>query len=154
LYSPLVFQRAVAIRSKFTRRGSLVGFITFDLLGEHKEFDTVVANLTEMLKNRVACASRSRWRQKVRRLGCFLGIRNYAGPAAFVPQGIDSPWQFVGAPTIGFSDAGINALQDHSPSSFVHPLPVPLFAQGGRLARVIRMSHHRWLLASELSHPW
>jgi hypothetical protein len=88
LYSPLVFQRAVAIRSKFTRRGSLVGFITFDLLGERKEFDTVVADLTEMLKNRVAGASRRRWRQKVRRLGCFQGVRNYAGPAAFVLQGI------------------------------------------------------------------
>jgi hypothetical protein len=37
-------------------------------------------------------------------------------------------------PRIGFSDAEINALQDHRPSSFVHPLPVPLLAQGGRLA--------------------
>jgi hypothetical protein len=45
LTSTLVFQRAVAIRSKFTRRGSPVGFITFDLLAEHKEFDTVVAAL-------------------------------------------------------------------------------------------------------------
>jgi hypothetical protein len=25
-------------------------------------------------------------------------------------------------------------LQDHTPSSFVHPLPVPLLTQGGRLA--------------------
>jgi hypothetical protein len=87
LSSPLVFQRAVAIRSKFTRRGSHVGFITFDLLGERKEFDTVVADLTEMLEDRVAGVSRSRGRQKVRRQGCFLDIRNYVGPAAFAPQG-------------------------------------------------------------------
>jgi hypothetical protein len=43
-------------------------------------------------------------------------------------------------PTIGFSDAGINALQDHRPSSFVHPLPVPPLAQGGRLAGRSRVS--------------
>jgi hypothetical protein len=75
----------------------------------HKEFDTVVADLTEMLEDRVAGASRSTWLRKVRRQGFFL-------------------------PTIGFSDAGINALQDHRPSTVVHPLPVPLLAQGGRLA--------------------
>jgi hypothetical protein len=51
LSSPLVFQRAVPIRSKFTRRGSLVGFISFHLLGEHKEFGTVVADLTVMLED-------------------------------------------------------------------------------------------------------
>jgi hypothetical protein len=37
-------------------------------------------------------------------------------------------------PTIGLSDSGINALQAHRPSIFVHPLPVPLLAQGGMLA--------------------
>jgi hypothetical protein len=46
LSSPLVFQRAVSIPSKFTRRGSPVGFISFDMLGERKTFDTVIADLT------------------------------------------------------------------------------------------------------------
>jgi hypothetical protein len=132
LTSTLVVQRAVAIRSKFTRRGSPVGFITFDLLAEHKEFDTVVADHTEVLDDRVAGTSRSRWRQKVRRQGCFLDVRNYVGPAAFSPQGTVLRGSSV--PKNWFSDAGINALQDHTPSSFVHPLPVPLLAQGGWLA--------------------
>jgi hypothetical protein len=51
LDSPLVFQTVVPIRSKFTRRGSPVSFTSFDLLGEHEEFDTVVADLTEMLED-------------------------------------------------------------------------------------------------------
>jgi hypothetical protein len=84
---PLVFQRSVAIRSKFTRRGSPVGFISFDLLGERKEFDTVVAYLPEMLEGRVAGACRSRWPQKVRHEGCLLGLRNDVGPGAVAPQG-------------------------------------------------------------------
>jgi hypothetical protein len=131
LTSTLVVQRAVAIRSKFTRRGSPVGFITFDLLAEHKEFDTVVADHTEVLDDRVAGTSRSRWRQKVRRQGCFRDVRNYVGPAALAPQGTVLRGSSV--PKNWFSDAGINALQDHTPSSFVHPLPVPLLAQGGWL---------------------
>jgi hypothetical protein len=56
LSSPFLFQRAVAIRSKFTPRGSPVDFISFDLLGEQEEF----AELTEMLEGRAAGASRSR----------------------------------------------------------------------------------------------
>jgi hypothetical protein len=44
-----------------------------------------------------------------------------------------SPWRFVRSQEL-VSNEGINALQDHTPSSFVHPLPVPLLAQGGRLA--------------------
>jgi hypothetical protein len=94
LSSPLVFQRAVAIRSTFTRRAPPVGFIAFDLLGEHKELDTIVADLTEMLEVRVAGASRSRWRQNVRRQGCFLDVRNYVEPAAFARQGTVH-WQYV-----------------------------------------------------------
>jgi hypothetical protein len=84
---PLVFQRAVAIPSKFTRRGSPVGFITFDMLGERKEFDTVIPDHAKILADSVACASRSRWRQKVRRQGCLVGIRNDVRPAALAPQG-------------------------------------------------------------------
>jgi hypothetical protein len=57
-------------------------------------------------------------------------------------------------PTIGFSDAGINALQDHRPSSFVHPLPVPLLAQGGRLAGRSSVSPQVVAARSELSQPW
>jgi hypothetical protein len=132
LPSPLVFQRAVAIRPKFTRRGSPVGFITFDPLGEHKEFDTVVADLTEMLEDRVAGASRSRWRQNVRYQGCFLDVRNYVGPAAFAPRG--TVFGSLSLRMKWFSDTGINALQDHTPSRFIHPLPVPLLVQGGRLS--------------------
>jgi hypothetical protein len=45
-------------------------------------------------------------------------------------------------PTIGFSDAGINALQAHRPSTFSYPLPVPLLAQGGRLASRSSVSPH------------
>jgi hypothetical protein len=78
-----------------------VGFITFDLLGEQKEFDTVVADLTEMLEVRVAGASRSRWRQKVRRQGCFPDVRNYVEPAAFARQGTVL-WQFVRAQELIF----------------------------------------------------
>jgi hypothetical protein len=60
------------------------------------------------------------------------GRQNYVGPAAFAPQGT-----VLGSLSVlktWFSDPGINALQDHTPSSFVHPLPVPLLAHGGRLA--------------------
>jgi hypothetical protein len=39
-----------------------------------------------------------------------------------------------------FSDTGINALQDHMPSRFVHPLPIPLLVQGGRLASLSSVS--------------
>jgi hypothetical protein len=37
-------------------------------------------------------------------------------------------------PTIGFSDAGINALQAQRLSISVHPVPLPVLAEGGRLA--------------------
>jgi hypothetical protein len=37
-------------------------------------------------------------------------------------------------PTIGFSDAGTNALQAHRLSISVHPVPLPMLAEGGRLA--------------------
>jgi hypothetical protein len=84
---PLVFQRAVAIPSKFTRRGSPVGFISFDKLGERKVFDRVIADHAKFLADSVACASRSRWRQKVRHQGCLVGIRNDVRPAAITPQG-------------------------------------------------------------------
>jgi hypothetical protein len=40
----------------------------------------------------------------------------------------------LSVPNYWISDAGINALQDHRPSSFVLPFPVPLPAQGARLA--------------------
>jgi hypothetical protein len=87
LSSPLVFQRAVAIPAKLTRRGSPVGLISFDMHGERQEFDTVVADHTKILVDSVACASRSRWRQKVRRQGCLVGIRNDVRPAALAPHG-------------------------------------------------------------------
>jgi hypothetical protein len=37
-------------------------------------------------------------------------------------------------PTIGFSGARINALQVHRLSISVHPIPLPMLAEGGRLA--------------------
>jgi hypothetical protein len=37
-------------------------------------------------------------------------------------------------PTIGLSDAGNNALQAHRLSISVHPVPLPMLAEGGRLA--------------------
>jgi hypothetical protein len=57
------------------------------MLGDRKEFDTVIVNHTKILADSVACASRSRRRQKVRRQGCLVSIRNDARPAALASQG-------------------------------------------------------------------
>jgi hypothetical protein len=87
-----------------------------DLLGERKEFHTVIADLTEILEDRVAGGSRSRWLQKVRRQGCLEGIRNDARPAALAPQGkvltsLSVPNNSVSRRRNrrAFSDAGIDA---------------------------------------------
>jgi hypothetical protein len=132
LSSPLVFQRAVAIPAKFTRRGSPVGLISFDMHGERQEFDTVVADHTKILVDSVACASRSRWRQKVRRQGCLVGIRNDVRPAALAPHG--KVLGSLSVPNDWVSDAGINALQAHRLSISVHPVPLTMLAEGGRIA--------------------
>jgi hypothetical protein len=55
--------------STLTGRGSLLAFSFVDILGERKMFDTVIADHSKFLADSVACASRSRWRQKVRRQG-------------------------------------------------------------------------------------
>jgi hypothetical protein len=70
LSSPLLFQRAVATEGRrypLEVHASLLPCwpYLFDLLGAHKEFDTVAADITEMLEDRVAGARRNRWQQKV-----------------------------------------------------------------------------------------
>jgi hypothetical protein len=105
-----------------------------------------------MVEDRVAGASMSRWRQKVRRQRYFLDIRNYVGPAALLLKAQSLAVCLF--PTIGVSDAGLNALQDHRPSSFVHPLPVPLLAQGDRLAGRSSVSPQVAAARKELSQPW
>jgi hypothetical protein len=86
------------------------------MVGERKEFHTVIADLTEILEDRVAGGSRSRWLQKVRRQGCLEGIRNDARRAALAPQGkvltsLSVPNNSVSRSRNrrAFSDAGIDA---------------------------------------------
>jgi hypothetical protein len=86
LSSPSVFQRPVAICSEVTRPCSHVGFASATRWVSGKEFDAVLADLSEMLEDRVTGACRSRWWQKVRRHGCLLGIRNAVGRTALAPQ--------------------------------------------------------------------
>jgi hypothetical protein len=69
---------------------------------------------------------------------CFQDLRKNVGPAAFAPQG--TVLGILSVPKNWFSDARIKALKDHTPSSFVHPLPVPLLAQGCRLAGLSSVS--------------
>jgi hypothetical protein len=93
----------------------------------------VLADLNEMLDDLVAGACRSRWRQKVRRHGCLLGARKYVEAAALARHSrvrgivsVPNNW--------GFRGARMNAFQAHRLSISVYPLPVPMLAQGGRLA--------------------
>jgi hypothetical protein len=99
---------------------------------KHKECDIVFADVTEMLEDRIAGASRADGGRK-------FDVKDVSWASAIISgqrRLLLKAKSLAVCPfsTIGFSDIKIHALQTHRPSSFVLPLPVHLLAQGGRLA--------------------
>jgi hypothetical protein len=152
LSSPLLFQRAVAICSKFTRRGSL---LAFSLLTCWVSTKSLIQSLRTLRK----C-----WRiESPVPIGADGGRKFDVKDVSWTSEIVSDQRRLLLKahslavrlfPTIGFSDAGINALQDHRPSSFVHPCKYPCSRRAAG-SRVVRTSHHRWLLRkSQLSQPW
>jgi hypothetical protein len=132
LSSPLVFQRAVAIRSKSTRRGYPVGFIALTCWVSAK-------NLMQSLRTLRKC-----WRiASPVRVGADGGttsdvldvsraseMRSHQRCLILMVKSV----AVCPFPTIGFSDAIENALHAHKLSIYVHPLPEPMISKSGRLA--------------------